>query len=292
MLPALGTTFFFAITPVLANRAAKILGSLSANLWRLVLAVIVLGTWAHLAGGGIGGQARGWFFLGGAVGFGVGGAAMFMSLPRLGANLSTLIVQCVAAVAAAALEWTWLGTALTPFQLLCASVTLLGVSLGLLPRSLPRGIAWRSGVLWALLSAVAQGAGAVLSRKAFAVAAALHQPVDPGTAAYQRGLGGLLVAAVVLALAARRSDEHPSRIGTGWGWVTGNALTGPVLGVTCYQWALRTTPAGLVQPIVAAAPLLTVPLALWLDQAPCPRPTYFIGAALAAAGTAGLWLHG
>jgi drug/metabolite transporter (DMT)-like permease len=70
--------------------------------------------------------------------------------------------------------------------------------------------------------------------------------------------------------------------------VSANALSGPVLGVTCFQWALRTTPAGIVQPIVAAAPLLTIPFAAWLEGTR-PRGTYYLGAVLAVAGVAGLF---
>lgn len=289
MIGALGTLIFFAVTPVLANRAAHRLGSLRANFFRLLVAAGLLGAWAHLAGRGAGGAAFGWFVLGGVVGFGVGGVAMFMSLPRLGSNLSTLIVQCVSAVVAAGVEWSWLGTRLTPAQFGCAAITLTGVVIGLLPRSLPRVSPreWSAGLAWALLSSAGQGVGAVMSRKAFAVAAAAAEKIDPGSAAYQRALGGLAVAAVGLAVAAWRQWERPREPGRVWPWVLGNALTGPVLGVTCYQWALRTTPAGIVQPIVAAAPLLTIPLAAWLEGTR-PRASYYFGAALAVAGVGGL----
>ena len=288
MIGALGTLLCFAVTPVFARRAALLLGSLRANFWRLLAATLLLGIWAHLAGRGTGGAAFGWFFLGGVVGFGVGGVAMFQSLPRLGSNLSTLIVQCGSAVVAAAVEWRWLGTLLTPAQLACAAHTLAGIVIGLLPRSLPRvaPAEWTAGVAWALLSALGQGVGAVISRKAFATAAAWHQAMDPGTAAYQRALGGLLVAALVV-LVIRPRSPAPRPPGRAWPWVLGNALTGPVLGVTCFQWALRTTPAGIVQPIVAAAPLLTIPFAARLEGSR-PRPSYYVGAALAVAGVAGL----
>ena len=288
MIGALGTLLCFAVTPVFARRAALLLGSLQANFWRLVVAAVLLGAWAHLAGRGVGGAAFGWFFLGGIVGFGIGGVAMFQSLPRLGSNLSTLIVQCGSAIVAALAEWFWLGTVLTPAQLTCASLTLAGIIIGLLPRSLPQiaPVEWKSGVAWALLSALGQGFGAVISRKAFATAAMAHQPMDPGTAAYQRVLGGLLVAVlVVLVVRPRRpASDYPARA---WPWVTGNALTGPVLGVTCFQWALRTTPAGIVQPIVAAAPLLTIPFAAKFEGSR-PRASYYIGAVLAVVGVAGL----
>lgn len=292
MLAALGTTLCFAITPVFAHRAAHRLGSLPANFWRLALAALLLGTWAHAGGRGVGGASFGWFFLGGIAGFGVGGVAMFQSLPRLGSNLSTLIVQCLSAVVAAGVEFAWLGTRLTPAQLLCAAVTLAGVIIALLPRSLSR-IApqqFKTGVAWAAISALGQGLGAVVSRKAFAIAAAARWPIDPGTAAYQRVLGGLLVAALVLALACALREATPLRDRRAWPWVGGNALTGPVLGVTCYQWALRSMPAGLVQPIVAAAPLLTIPLAVWIEAAPKPRGSYYVGTVLAIAGAAGLVL--
>jgi drug/metabolite transporter (DMT)-like permease len=71
--------------------------------------------------------------------------------------------------------------------------------------------------------------------------------------------------------------------------VLANALTGPVVGVTCFQWALRSTPAGIVQPIVAAAPLFTIPFAAKLEGSR-PHATYYLGTLLAIAGVAGLFL--
>lgn len=291
MIGALGTLLFFAVTPVFARRAAVLLGSLRANFWRLLVATVLLGAWAHLAGRGTGGAAFGWFFVGGVVGFGIGGVAMFQSLPRLGSNLSTLIVQCGSAIVAAGVEWQWLGTKLTAAQLACVALTLAGIVIGLLPRSLPRvsPAEWASGLAWAVLSAAGQGVGAVISRKAFATAAAFGEVMDPGTAAYQRALGGLLVAAVVVILFVRRNPAPVKAAPAAWPWVTANALTGPVLGVACFQWALRSTPAGIVQPIVAAAPLLTIPFAAWLEGSR-PRGTYYLGAALAVAGVAGLFV--
>ena len=294
MIGALGTTLCFAVTPIFANRAAQRLGSLPANFWRLVVAAIVLGIWAHGSGRGIGGGAFEWFFLGGIAGFGVGGVAMFLSLPRLGSNLSTLIVQCGSAIAAAALELAWLGTELSGAQMMCVALTIGGVALALLPHSLPRlaPAQFEAGVAWAVISALGQGGGAVFSRKAFGVAAALHEQIDPGTAAYQRVLGGLLFGGLVLAVVTLTRRAKRRAAAAAWPWVLANALSGPILGVTCYQWALRTTPAGLVQPLVATAPLLTIPFAIWIEGAPKPLARYYAGAVLAIAGAGGiLFLH-
>jgi len=291
MIGALATTLCFALTPVFANQAAHRLGSSAANFWRLFVALLALGLWAHGWGAGFGGAAKGWFFLGGLAGFGLGGLAMFQSLPRLGSSLSTLIVQCGSAVTAALLEWTWLGTGLTPVQTAGIAITLSGVTLGLMPRSLPRvsPAEWPAGLAWALFSALGQGTGAVLSRKAFAVAHQLNAPIDAGTAAYLRVIAGLLVAALAWGFVCWRRIDQPRRPGRAWAWVLANAFTGPILGVVFFQWALRTTPAGIVQAIVATSPLLIIPFSVRMEGNR-PRVSYFFGAGLAVVGVAALFL--
>jgi drug/metabolite transporter (DMT)-like permease len=305
MIGAIATLLFFAFTAVFANRSASLLGPLPANALRLLLASLILGIWAHAVGLGLGGASLGWFVLSGIAGFGIGGVAMFQSLPRLGSSLSMLIVQCFTVWVAAGVEWAWLGTRLTPAQLGFAALTLIGVAIGLAPASWPRlePAVWRSGVAWALLSAMGQGLGAVLSRKAFLVARASQVIPDAATTAYQRALGGFAVACVALVIAfwmrgrlssgVASPSSLPVRMQGGlrsaWPWVLANVLTGPVLGVTCYQWALSTTPAGIVQPVVAASPLVTIPLAAWIEGG-WPRARYYPGALLAVIGVAGLYL--
>ena len=294
MTGALLTLVFFAVTAVFAGRSAVLLGPERANLARLLVAVVLLGGWAHGLGSGLrGGASVGWFVASGVAGFGVGGLAMFQALPRLGASLSMLIVQCGTVWVAAGSERVWLGTQLTAVQWGLAALTVLGVGIGLAPASWPRlerGV-WRSGVAWAFVSAFGQGLGAVISRKAYAVAHLAHAVPDPGTAAYQRVLGGITVAALAagwVAWSGRvRPDTRPAvaTLRASWPWVAANALTGPVLGVACYQWALSSTPAGIVQPVVAASPLLTIPFALWLEGRR-PRGLYYAGALLAVAGVA------
>jgi len=57
----------------------------------------------------------------------------------------------------------------------------------------------------------------------------------------------------------------PGKTTSRYGWMLANGLAGPVLGVGCYQWALATTPSGIVLPIAATAPLLSIPIAFWLE---------------------------
>jgi len=72
-------------------------------------------------------------------------------------------------------------------------------------------------------------------------------------------------------------------------WLLANGLVGPVLGVGCYQWALATTPSGIVLPIAATTPLLAIPIAYWIEgERPSRRS--LLGGAVAVAGAVALTL--
>ena len=68
-----------------------------------------------------------------------------------------------------------------------------------------------------------------------------------------------------------------------------NGLAGPVLGVGCYQWALATTPGGIVLPIAATAPLLAIPIA-WKLEGDRPTRRSLVGGVIAVAGCVALTL--
>ncbi|MBI2924837.1 MAG: DMT family transporter [Verrucomicrobia bacterium] len=277
MWPALLTTVLFSISAVSANRTAKLLGATTANFWRLVVAAVLLAIWGHTFGGGLAGPALPWLVVSGCVGFGLGDLALFQSLPRLGSRLTILLVQCLAAPFAALTEWAWLGTTLSGAQILCGLTILAGVAVAIAPsehlRLTRRTLA--VGTSFGVGAAFGQGFGAVLGRKAYEVAAEAGQGIDGMTAAYQRILGGLVVAAVGLWWVKRQAERRDTLASglsdreertrsdwrSAWGWVVVNGLAGPALGVSCYQWALKTTPTGVVLPIVATTPLVVIPFA-------------------------------
>jgi drug/metabolite transporter (DMT)-like permease len=295
MLAAALTTLFFSLSVIFGARSAKLVGAQSANLGRITLATILLGIWAHAFGAGIGGPGLPWFFLSGVIGFGLGDIALFGALPRIGPRLSILLTQCLAAPIAAVAERWWLGTTLRPADLACAGIILGGVAIALAPdrgSTIPRRVFW-IGVLFGIGSALGQALGAVVSRKANAVGALADFSVDGGTAAYQRALGGVLLTwAAAFAFRFRVStggELPPARWRKGWPFVVANALAGPTIGVGCYQWALKTTPSGIVLPIVGISPLVTILLAWWIDRV---RPTRraVLGGLLAVVGAVALKL--
>jgi drug/metabolite transporter (DMT)-like permease len=252
-------------------------------------------------GRGWGGGAFGWFFLSGVIGFGLGDYALFEALPRLGPRLSSLMINCLAAPFAALIEWLWLDTRLSTAQMLWGALILSGVGLSLLPEagvSVSPRHRW-AGIFLGIVAGFGQGLGAVITRKAYALAAAAGEPMDGGTAAYQRILGGLAFVTLPYAWGVwrrrwRRAGEASSRLSPGARrrarlWVLANALAGPSVGVGFYQWALKTTPSGVVLPITAMTPLLVVPYT-WLVEGDRPGWRSLTGGVAAVAGVIGLAL--
>lgn len=293
MLASFLTTIFFSLSVIFAARSARMLGGARANLARLCVATVLLAVWAHGFGSGLGGASLGWFFVSGVIGFGFGDIALFAALPRIGPRLAILLTQCLAAPFAALTEWLWLGTTLRGIEMSCAALILAGVALALAPDrgvEIDRRTFW-IGALWGVGSALGQGGGAVLSRKANEIAALTNFPIDGGTAAYQRILGGILVTLIAFVIFRRAPGPVTPGVAGGWraAWplVAANALAGPTLGVACFQWALRTTHSGIVLPIVAISPLVTIVLAFFIEGT---RPTRraLLGGLLAVLGAAAL----
>lgn len=304
MLGAVLATILFAFSAVSGARVAKLMGGTEANFWRLSLATLFLAAMAHGFGAGLAGNGFYIFILSGCIGFGLGDVSLFQAYPRLGSRLTILIVHCLAAPFAGLVEWLWLGTTLSAAQIACGVVILAGVAVALAPEheSHEARRQFGIGIFFAVLGAIGQGGGVVLSRKAYELCRLAEQPMDGITAAYQRILGGVIISGLALLVVKRqfllaRSEAaaSPDDMSTTekWRksgkWIVFNALAGPTLGVSCYQWALKTTPSAVVLPIVALSPLVVMPFARWLEQErPSKRST--IGAVIAVAGAVALAL--
>jgi drug/metabolite transporter (DMT)-like permease len=173
-------------------------------------------------------------------------------------------------------------------QMIAAALILSGVALALAPgghlQISPRTF-W-TGVTLGVFAAIGQAFGAVLSRQAYRIAGRAGEHIDGLTAAYQRILAGVAVAVIVWTIARRtgktdaKEQRDRSRI---WPWVFVNALTGPALGVGCYQWALSQRGTGVVLPIVALTPLVIIPFSRYVEGER-PRKRSLVGGAIAVIG--------
>ena len=305
MFPAFLTTILFSISAVCGNRSAKLIGGTEANFWRMCFAGVLLGLYGEVFGAGLTSSAFPVFLVSGCIGFGFGDMALFQALPRLGSRLSVMLTLCLSSPLAAFIEWAWLGTTLSFAEILCAIIILAGVALALAPNKklqiARQELTW--GLGFGLIAAFCQALGAVLSRKAYLLTRLAGEDIDGITAAYQRILGGIAIGALLLLVVKRASifdvvsggggstgnamHDRSARWRRAWPWVLANGLAGPALGVSCYQWALKATPTGVVLPIVAITPLVIIPFSYHLEG---ERPTLrsLAGGALAVAGAAAL----
>ncbi len=295
MLPAFLAALFFALNATCASRSVRASGPVVANLGRLAVATCVLAVIGHGFGHGFTSASTPWFLLSGVIGMGLGDLGVFAALPLLGSRLTVLLTQCLAAPLAALGEWLWLGTRLSGAQVAWGLVILGGVALAIMPSqsSPPRVRVRPIGFLFGFIAACGQGFGALVSRKAVDVADAAGETVRTATfgltAAYQRILAGLVFVLLwffVLRLLGRLTAPPAVDAATRRQaplWMLVNGLAGPVLGVGCYQWALATTPSGIVLPIAATAPLLAMPFAYWFEG-DRPSRRAILGGIVAVAG--------
>jgi drug/metabolite transporter (DMT)-like permease len=302
MLASFLAAIFFALNATFSGRNARAHGPARANVGRLIVAALLLGAFAHTLGHGFTSSSVGWFFLSGVIGMGLGDLGVYAALPLLGSRLTVLMTQCLAAPIAAGGEWLWLDTRLTPLQIFWGLVILTGVVLALMPSksSPPRVTIKPIGFLFGLVAAAGQGLGALVSRKGGLVADAAGEATHNATfglnAAYQRILAGLIFASLwflALHLLRRKptlSDPvAPVPAPLDLRLILANGLIGPVLGVGCYQWALATTPSGIVLPIAAMTPLFAIPIAFWLEG-DRPSRRALVGSFIAVAGCIALTL--
>ena len=275
MFAALLTTLLFSISAICGHRTSTRLGGVEANFWRICGAMFFLALWANTLGAGTSGAAFPIFVLSGLAGIGLGDTAYFQALPRLGSRRTVLLTQCLTAPCAAMIEWLWLGTKLNPAEIFSIAVILAGVAIAMTPgehlKIAPRHL-W-PGVLTSAIAAMGGALGAVLSRKAYAIAHAAGEHPDPGTTGYQRVIGGAVALGLVFLIvkwrhARKRGDDaqmmdsfSPREKLRLWPWVLANSLAGQTVGVSCMQWALENTPTGIVTAILALTPIVMLPLA-------------------------------
>lgn len=248
------------------------------------------------------------FALAGGIGFGLGGACMMQALRRLGSPHALLAVESITAVIAGFLSWVVLDDKLAPMQIIFCALILSGVLIAgsswihdMETQSRSRSI---QGYCFAGAASVFQAISLVISRHAFLEAKELGVGISSLDAAFVRMIGGFAIALILLIFVATRNPNHKHPRGPiigdllqrqkplreqPWVWITLNALLGPVLGVTCWLWAVSLLNPGIVQSIAATAPILAIPISRFLESNPIEK-RFFIGAPIAILGITALMI--
>jgi drug/metabolite transporter (DMT)-like permease len=286
---ALGAAFFYAWSVTCARRSSAHHGPDLANLGRLVVAIVVVGLFVAFSGRHPFCAGWGWLILGGVLGLGIGDIALFHALPRIGVGLTMLLTQCLAAPFALILEYQALGHSPNGTQMLAALVILIGVGVALGAPAEGDPADRRTGVWLGVLSALGQACGAVSTPMTVHACEASGQTIPDGFAqAFVRLLGGVPIVLLFLLWASRKEGllakvRRPYAFASAPGWMLMNGISGPALGVACYQWALTQHPAALVLSVVALTPLIGLVMQ-WVVEGQRPSWRLWLGGAIAIGG--------
>jgi drug/metabolite transporter (DMT)-like permease len=301
VLPAILAAVFFALSAVVSQRSARIFGPVPANCYRMCIACAALGliTMAVDASNGVSslhGELFPRYFVSGLVGFGIGDVALFLAYARLGSRLTILINWCAASLCAPLGDLWMRGHELPLLQGLGVTAIMCGLVVALWPAGESKRRHPVSGILFAILAGVGMGMGTVMSTHANDVAHSMGFEVHGISQAFQRVTGGVIVAVAALLfvkkyLPPRREEDLKRKWKHKPFWLISTALIGPVLGVSCYQWAqLELGSSAVVVAIAATSTLLVIPLARIMEK-DTPGLRQSIGTLLAVAGVVVIKLY-
>ena len=294
---AVATSCLWTITSLFFTSAGKKIGSLSVNAYRTVMAVgflvlthaILLGTILPMA------TNEQWFWMGvsGVVGLGIGDLAYFGALVAIGPRRSVLLMAS-SPIFTSIVAYLMLGETIPGLAILGIAITLGGIVVVILEEEERSGEAPVSkrlrsyGVFLALIGAIGQGVGLVLSKKGIYLNP--EMTLDPLSATLMRMILGALFVWIIAAVAKRLPELRKAiKSKEGIRQTAAGAFVGPFLGVTLSMVAVTYSSAGIAQTLMSLMPVLIIPV-VWVLYKQRTSLRGILGAAVAVIGVAILFL--
>ena len=290
-IAALATASCWVVAVMAFESAGRRIGSLSLNLIRLLIALLLLTVFSAVTRGvplplDASPHAWAWLGLSGLVGFTLGDLCLFRAFVVLGGRLSSLVMALVP-LFTTLFGWLVLGEMLTPTDLSGMLLVVCGVAFVVLERTMDANGARRHvsvrGVLLALGGALGQALGLVLSKHGM-------EDYDAFAATQIRVISGAAGFAVLFvfigwwprALAALRNRS-------GLGFAALGACFGPFLGVGLSLVAVKYTQTGVAATLMALLPVLIIPPSIFIRRERI-TPRAVAGAVVAVFGAALLFV--
>ena len=273
----------WTVTALFADKASHRLGSMTANVLRLSMAILFLGLLLWLTVGHpypvyASGQAWLWLALSALVGYVFGDWCLFNCYLSIGARFGQLFMTLAPPMAAIA-GWAILGETLSWKSALAMLVTLCGIAISILSKgdghrvhlTLPL-----KGVFLGLGAGLGQGVGLVLSKVGMQFYSDAIPSDAPALMASMLPFASTMIRAIVgaagfIALMALQRDLP--RLGNaihdrrGMGYALIMTLFGPVFGVSLSLMAVQYTNAGIASTLMALTPVfILIPYAFIYKQ--------------------------
>ncbi len=261
----------WTVTALFADKASHRLGSMTANVLRLTMAIVFLGmllwvTVGHPYPVYASGQAWWWLALSALVGYVFGDWCLFNCYLSIGARFGQLFMTLAPPMAAIA-GWAILGETLSWKSMLAMAVTLSGIAISILSRGDGHRVHLTlpfKGVLLGLGAGLGQGVGLVLSKVGLQYYADAIPADAPRLMADMLPFASTMIRAVVgaagfLGLMALQRDLPRLRTAVrdkvGMRYALIMTLFGPVLGVSLSLMAVQYTNAGIASTLMALTPV-------------------------------------
>ena len=291
------TSCLWTGSSILFTSAGRRIGYFSVNAYRSAMAVgllvcahaILLGSLFPVASSG----QWFWMSLSGIVGLGVGDFGLFAAYVLIGPRRSVLVMAS-SPIFASVGAYLLLGETFPPLAMLGVAVTLTGIVVVILDRdekgeekiNMGRRRTW--GVLSALIAAVGQGFGVVLSKKGMylGVSGAMN---SLSAALMRMAVATLFVWACALLWGKLRELHGALRDRGGMKYTAGGAVIGPFLGMTLSMVAVAFAQAGVAQTLMSLAPVMIIPV-VWVIYGERTNWQGILGAVVAVIGVALLFL--
>jgi drug/metabolite transporter (DMT)-like permease len=260
-LAALATAVFWTVTALSFEFASKRVGSLAVNLLRLLLAFLFLGAFNLVLRGKflpVDANEFNWIWLGlsGLVGLVLGDYFLFRSYQIISSRIAMLIMTTVPPMTAL-IGWLFLGEKMLPLHVFGMFLTVGGIFLAIFSRP-ENGKKIRlsypaKGILFALIGAIGQAGGLVLSKYGmgdYNAFAASHIRIIIGLAGY---------ALLVIFLGKGQLIRNAVKDRKGMRFILLGAFFGPFLGISFSLLSVKYTTTGIASTIMAIVPILIIP---------------------------------
>jgi len=259
-IAALTTALCWTITALSFEAAGKRVGSLVVNFLRLVLGLLFLSLFTLVTRGLLlpfDASFHAWLWLGlsGIVGFVIGDLFLFKAFVLIGSRISMLIMSLVPPLTAVC-AWLIMGETISTLGLTGMALTILGIMIVILKRrdNTRAGSMsmWLSGIGCALVGAVGQAVGLVLSKYGMA-------DYNAFASTQIRIIAGIIGFILVFSLRARWHSLGASfRNRQAFMFITLGSVFGPFLGVAFSLLAVQFTQAGIAATIIALVPIFII----------------------------------
>lgn len=209
-------------------------------------------------------------FISGVVGIGLGDTAYFAALNSIGAR-RTLLLETSSPPMGATLALILFGEQLVPLAWCGILLTLLGIIWVISERN-PVSVTGRGeqmfaskGIIWAILGAIAQAIGSVISRFAL-----LQSDISPLESSLIRLIAGSFM---VFCLLLWRNSFNALQTVFQWrlsrrslGAIAIAAFGSTYLGIWLQQTSLKFSPTGIAQTLLATSPLFILPIVALMGE--------------------------